>query len=302
MKTSWDIKGGTTPILSFNIAADASIHVQSGAFMSGGTNVKGEKVKQDGAQKVGLFKRWRSGDFITWEYKNHAKSAQTLDVSPNGAGHLTALSFADYPEGFLVENGGFFAMSDGLCEISTQSTKQLRKSGAIAGVLSQGFTMQKLKPIEGTIGEDPTLFLESSGALIQHELKEGEELKVNKKALFGFSAGTEMELKKVEGSRLRHAWAGEGFSNYVAKGPGLVLVESHARSSASRQSDRSPSTIFWGVIGAIGIGLVNIYFAADESANGKGLEAEERLGNTVIEWIWGSDDDVQTVPNAPQND
>lgn len=297
MATSWDIQGGTTPILRFNVEAGESVHVQSGSYMSGGTDMKGEKVDARKTQKVGLAKRYFSGDFITWEYKNDGESAQSLDVSPKSAGAITAISCQSAQDGFLMENGAFFAMSDGICEISTQSTKQLRQSGAIAGLLSQGFTMQKLVPVPAHDDVPPTLFVESSGKLIQHDLAEGEQLKVNKSALFGFSNGTKMELRKVESGRLRHIWAGEGFSNYVATGPGTVFVESHAKASSARKQESGISKAFWGVIGVIGIGIANVYFIGDDGNNsGNPLEAEEKLGNAVIEFFMGDDEETLLPP------
>lgn len=285
MSTSWSISGGTTPILRFNVEAGSSVHVQSGSYMSGGTDMQGERVENAQAQNVGLLKRYFSGDFITWEYKNEGDAPQHLDVSPKSAGHLTAISCDGVEGGFLMENGAFFATADGVCEISAQSTKQLRQSGAIAGLLSQGFTMQKLVPIPTHEDTVPTLFVESSGSLIQYDLAEGEKLKVNKSALFGFTNGTQMELKKVEKGRLRHMWAGEGFSNFVATGPGSVFVESHARSTAARNSESGISKAFWGVIGVIGIGLANVFFFTDDNG-----EAVPRPEDRIIERIFDGGD------------
>lgn len=81
-----------------------------------------------------------------------------------------------------------------------------------------GLIRQKLKG-------DGTVFLESTGTIVQTVLVPGEIIVVDTDCVLAFAESVKIDLKKA-GSLLGMLGGGEGIFNTVLTGPGLVLIQS----------------------------------------------------------------------------
>ena len=114
--------------------------------------------------------------------------------------------------GIIVQKRGFLAMEKGL-ELSVYFQKRLGK-GFFGG---EGFIMQRLSG-------SGTAFVEIDGALIEYELKPGQQIVVDSGCVAGFTPSVQMDIRQVPGLKNKFL-GGEGLFNTLLTGPGTVWLQ-----------------------------------------------------------------------------
>ena len=148
-------------------------------------------------------------------FENTQEELGFIGLTPNFPGKVIPVDLSDANvDGKLICKAGSYFAHYGEVEIETDFDCNPCK--ACCG--GAGFVRQ------GLVGTG-TVFLASTGTVMQKVLGEGEKIVVDTNSVLAWAEGVDMELQTV-GNCCGVALGGEGLYNTVFKGPGLVMVSS----------------------------------------------------------------------------
>ncbi len=203
----YEIKGEPLPVLITYLDANESINCERGA-MSWMTPNMEMTTSTGGIGKA--FSKMFSGESIF----------QNTYTSKNGPGMIafasslpgSILTFDISQGDMIVQKGGYFASQPSV-QLSVAFQKKLG-AGFFGG---EGFIMQKLSG-------SGLAWCEIDGAVIEYDLKPGEQLLIDTGYLAAMSATCSMDIQSVKGIG-NALFGGEGLFNTIVTGPGKVYIQ-----------------------------------------------------------------------------
>lgn len=219
----FEIKHGPTfSILEFRLDADELVIAQPNSMLSMTAGIKlraraGRSGTRGGGGLLGGMKSMLGGEnFFTAEFHTR-RSDQTLLLAPDAYGDILTLQLAGCV-GFFLTRGSYLA-SVGECDLRI-------KYGGVKGVMAK--TGLFLLHAEG----EGTVFCQTYGAIVEHELAAGEHFFVDNKYVVAFSTTVQYQLVKATETVKDSLFSGEGLINRFT-GPGKVYYQSRAKPSES---------------------------------------------------------------------
>ena len=204
----YEIKGGNFPVVICSLQNGEKMITEKGSMVWMSPNMQME-TQSGGLGK--MFSKVFSGESI---FQNHytAKGGEgMIAFGSSFPGEIKAVNIAPGQE-MIVQKSAFLASEAGV-ELSIHFHKKLG-TGFFGG---EGFIMQK-------ISGHGTAFVEIDGALIEYELKPGQQIVVDTGNVAGFSTTVHMDIQMVSGAK-NVFFGGEGMFNTVLTGPGRVWLQ-----------------------------------------------------------------------------
>lgn len=215
----FEIKHGPTfSVLEFRLDADEQVIAQPNSMLSMTAGIKlRARAGRGGSGLLGGMKSMLGGEnFFTVEFCTR-RNDQILMLAPDAYGDILTIQLAD-SSGFFLTRGSYLA-SFGECELHI-------KYGGVKGVMAK--TGLFLLQAEG----QGTVFCQTYGAIVEHELDTGEHFFVDNKYVVAFSTTVQYQLVKATESVSDSLFSGEGLINRFT-GPGKVFYQSRAKPSES---------------------------------------------------------------------
>ncbi|GMI25608.1 hypothetical protein TeGR_g4380 [Tetraparma gracilis] len=206
----YHITGADSQVLTVNMAGGDKVLTEPGTMMFMSDYVKGS------TQCGGCLQRCCAGESCcTMVMENTQQTMGFVGLTPNFPGKVIPVDLAsDAVSGTLLCKAGAYMAHFGEVEIETDF--DCNPFRACCG--GAGFVRQQLA---GT----GTVFLNSTGTIMQKTLAEGEKIVVDTNAVLAWADGVDMDLQSAGGC-CGCALGGEGVFNTVFTGPGLVMVSS----------------------------------------------------------------------------
>ncbi len=175
----------------------------------------GRSGSKSGAGWMGGMKSLLGGEnFFTAEFLAK-RDGQTLTLAPDSFGDILTIPLAG-AGGFFLTRGSYLS-NIGPCELKI-------KYGGVKGVMAK--TGLFLLHAEG----EGTVFCQTYGAIVEHELIDEENFFVDNKFVVAFSDTVSYQLVKATESVKDSLFSGEGLINKFT-GPGKVFYQSRGRPS-----------------------------------------------------------------------
>ena len=204
---TYEIQGGAFPVVKCELRNDEAMITEKGAMVWMTSNIKMET-------KTGIiakaFSRVVSGEKM-FQNIYTAQGNGMITFGSNFPGEILPLTIDENHE-YIVQKRAFLASEKGV-KLSVFLNKKLG-TGFFGG---EGFIMQKLSGYG-------TAFVEVDGGLVEHVLKEEEQLIVDTGHVAGFTTTVQMDIHKVPGVK-NVLFGGEGIFNTVLTGPGRVWLQ-----------------------------------------------------------------------------
>jgi uncharacterized protein (AIM24 family) len=197
-------------VVTVQLAGNEQVYTEPGTMMFMSTYVKGD------TECGGCLTRACSGESCcTMVLTNQQQELGFVGLTPNFPSKVIPVDLSSPSvNGSLICQQGCYMAHYGELEIDVDFTCNPFK--ACCG--GAGFVQQRLN---GT----GTVFLNSTGTIMQKELVENEKIVVDTNCVLAWASTVEMELQTSSGC-CGMALGGEGIFNTVFKGPGLVMVSS----------------------------------------------------------------------------
>lgn len=212
----FSIVSGPVPSVIVNVRSGQTVMASKRMFLSGDPSLeqKTEIFKAKG--RFGLLKFLVSGEslFIN-KYTNASKEDAQISFSDESVGTIVEVS-EELEEGILCSRGAFMAATN-VIDIGFERVR----SFSVASLTAQSMWMQFCK--KSNPESDSVVFLMSGANPIKRELKEGQMLCVDNKAIFAMTKN--MKLRAYENENYKSAYfGGEGRFLTVAQGPGTIWI------------------------------------------------------------------------------
>lgn len=207
--TDYEIKGGTFPIVEFNLKTGEKIISEAGAMAWRDPSITMETTSDGGFKKV--LGRLFSGEKLFHNIYTATKDNTKISFASCIPGTIKAVEIKEGQS--LICQKSSFLLAVGDVELSVFFNKKLG-AGLFGG---EGFIMQK-------ISGNGIAFIEIDGSAYEYELKEGEKLVVSTGHLVSMSDTCAIDIEMVNGAK-NIFLGGEGLFNTVITGPGKVTVQ-----------------------------------------------------------------------------
>jgi len=205
------IEGEESQILVVDLQADQILRAETGSlfFMEDGIEMK---TSTGGNLGAGLKRLITGNNFFVTDFIYKGSNKGQLALSADYPCKIIKLSFDDFTDGFICQQGAFLAGSNTI-DINVEFTKSIGV-GFFGG---KGFILQKLT---GT-GD---AFIKASGVLKKKVLNADQSLRVSPGSLVAFSSSITYDIRMADG--FVNALFGEGIFLATLKGPGIVYLQS----------------------------------------------------------------------------
>ena len=204
----YEIQGGSFPVVICNLADGEQMITERGSMAWMSPNMQ---METSGGGSLGkLFSRALAGESM-FQNIYTARGAGMIAFASSFPGQIKAITIAPGKE-MILQKRAFLAAESGV-ELSTHFNKKLG-AGFFGG---EGFIMQRLSG-------SGTAFVEIDGALMEYELKLGQQIVVDSGCVAGFTPGVQMDIRQVPGLKNKFL-GGEGLFNTVLTGPGTVWLQ-----------------------------------------------------------------------------
>ncbi|MCA9127153.1 MAG: TIGR00266 family protein [Planctomycetales bacterium] len=211
--------GPVFSVLEIDLDADEAVVAQPNSMLSmtGGIGLSAAIGRRGAGSGVWSgFKSLLGGEnFFTAEFAAK-KPGQRLILAPESHGDILSLDLA-HTTGFYLTRGSYLA-NVGECDLKI-------KYGGIKGVMSKKGLF--LLHASGT----GTVFCQCFGAVIAHELGEGERFFVDNRFVVAFTDTVQYQLVKATESVKDSLMSGEGLVNRYT-GPGMLYYQTRGKPSA----------------------------------------------------------------------
>lgn len=219
----YEIKGQELQFVEIELDPGESAVAEAGAMVWKDPAVEMTTVFGDGSadqgggfmgKLLGAGKRLVTGEslFTTVFTHNGSGKARVAFGAPT-PGNILPLDLTRYGGKLICQKDSFLAAAKGV-SIGIHFQQKIL-TGLFGG---EGFIMQKL---EG----DGMVFVQMGGALIERELRAGEELHVDTGCVAAFTAGVDFDLVSAGGIK-SSLFGGEGLFFARLRGPGHVWIQS----------------------------------------------------------------------------
>ncbi|WP_029915811.1 TIGR00266 family protein [Caulobacter sp. UNC358MFTsu5.1] len=219
----FEIKGQELQFLEIELDPGESAVAEAGAFVWKDASVQMTTVFGDGSgdngggfmgKLLGAGKRLVTGESLFTTVFTHTGSgkARVAFAAPT-PGNILPLNLGQLGGSLICQKDSFLAAARGV-SIGIHFQKRVM-TGLFGG---EGFIMQKL---DG----DGWVFVQMGGALVERELKAGEELHVDTGCLAAYTPGVDFDLVMAGGVR-SVLFGGEGLFFARLRGPGKVWIQS----------------------------------------------------------------------------
>ncbi len=206
----YSVTGADSQIVTIQMAGGETVSSEPGTMM-----YMSEFIASD-TECGGCLNRCCSGESCcTMTFHNDQEQLGFVGLTPNFPSKVIPVELkSESVGGKLVCLAGSYMAHYGEVEIETEL--QCNPFKACCG--GAGFVQQSL------VG-DGTVFLNSTGTIMQKVLEDGEKIVVDTDCVLAWADGVEMEIQSAGGC-CGACLGGEGLFNTVFKGPGLVMVSS----------------------------------------------------------------------------
>jgi len=219
----FEIKGQELQFLEIELDAGESAVAEAGSFVWKDASVQMTTVFGDGSgdagggfmgKLLGAGKRLVTGESLFTTVFTHTGSgkARVAFASPT-PGSILPINLGDVGGTLICQKDSFLAAARGV-SIGIQFQRRIM-TGLFGG---EGFIMQRL---DG----DGWVFVQMGGALVERELKPGEELHVDTGCLAAYTPSVDFDLVTAGGVR-SVLFGGEGLFFARLRGPGKVWIQS----------------------------------------------------------------------------
>lgn len=219
----FEIKGQELQFLEIELDPGESAVAEAGAFVWKDASVQMTTVFGDGSgdngggfmgKLLGAGKRLVTGESLFTTVFTHTGSgkARVAFAAPT-PGNILPLNLGQLGGSLICQKDSFLAAARGV-SIGIHFQKRVM-TGLFGG---EGFIMQRL---DG----DGWVFVQMGGALVERELKAGEELHVDTGCLAAYTPGVDFDLIMAGGVR-SVLFGGEGLFFARLRGPGKVWIQS----------------------------------------------------------------------------
>ncbi|MEJ2818220.1 TIGR00266 family protein [Caulobacter sp. CCG-8] len=219
----FEIKGQELQFLEIELDPGESAVAEAGAFVWKDASVQMTTVFGDGSgdngggfmgKLLGAGKRLVTGESLFTTVFTHTGSgkARVAFAAPT-PGNILPLNLGQLGGSLICQKDSFLAAARGV-SIGIHFQKRVM-TGLFGG---EGFIMQRL---DG----DGWVFVQMGGALVERELKAGEELHVDTGCLAAYTPGVDFDLVMAGGVR-SVLFGGEGLFFARLRGPGKVWIQS----------------------------------------------------------------------------
>ena len=204
----YEIKGGSFPVVICNLENGEKMITEKGSMVWMSPNMQ---METQGGGLGRMFSKAFSGESMFQNHYTARGGAGMIAFASSFPGEIRALNIAPGQE-MIVQKSAFLAAEQGV-ELSIHFHKRLG-AGFFGG---EGFIMQRLSG-------HGTAFIEIDGALVEYELKPGQQIVVDTGCVAGYSASVQMEIRQVTGAK-NIFFGGEGLFNTVLTGPGRIWLQ-----------------------------------------------------------------------------
>ncbi|GMI16164.1 hypothetical protein TrLO_g5329 [Triparma laevis f. longispina] len=205
----YSITGADSQVVTVSLAGSEQVYSEPGTMMYMSTYVKSD------TECGGCLNRCCSGESCcTMIMTNTQEELGFVGLTPNFPAKVIPVDLGAINENYLHCQAGAYMAHYGEVEIETNL--ECNPFKACCG--GAGFVQQGLK---GT----GTVFLNSTGTIMQKVLEEGEKIVVDTDCVLAWAEGVDMEIQSAGGC-CAMVGGGEGLFNTVFVGPGLVMVSS----------------------------------------------------------------------------
>lgn len=209
-------------ILEIQLVADEVVVAQPNSMLSMTSGIRlraraGRGGTRGGGGLVGGMKSMLGGEnFFTAEFYAR-RDDQVLTLAPDSYGDILTIPLSG-AGGFFLTRGSYLA-NVGECELRV-------KYGGVKGLMAKTGLFLLHASGEGTA------FCQTYGAIVEHELADGENFFVDNKFVVAFSDTVQYQLVKATDSLKDSLFSGEGLINKFT-GPGKLYYQSRAKPSES---------------------------------------------------------------------
>jgi uncharacterized protein (TIGR00266 family) len=211
-----------TATLTFNPGESA--WASKGSLMSYGPGIEWTLKVPGGL--AGAFRRSLAGEGVALTLLE-APQGGTATLAANQPGHIIEWDLAT--QGPVITTRGAFLAAWGP-DIDITVTTARRAGAALFG--GAGLFLQR---ISGT----GTVLVHGSGDFVDHDLKEGEELRTSTGNLAAFAEAVDYDIERVGGLK-KTLFGSEGLFMTRLRGPGRVLLQTLKRTAAGRKGGPPP--------------------------------------------------------------
>ena len=205
---TYEIKGGTLPVVECKLESGESLRCEGGAMSWMSSNMK---METSGGGLKKMFSKAVSGEKLFQNIYTAEGGSGTIAIASSFPGNIVALEVKPGQE-FICQKSAFLGATEGV-ELSVYFQKKLG-AGFFGG---EGFIMQK---ISGT----GVAFVEIDGSVVEKELQSGESIIIDTGYLALMEGTCSLEIQEVKG--IKNVFlGGEGFFNTVVKGPGKISLQ-----------------------------------------------------------------------------
>ncbi len=204
----YELKGGNFPIIICSLENGEKMITEKGSMIWMSPNMQ---METHGGGLGKMFSKAFSGESM---FQNHyiARGGEgMIAFGSSFPGEIRPVTIAPGQE-MILQKSAFLAAEEGV-ELSIHFHRRFG-AGLFGG---EGFIMQRLS------GRGMA-FVEIDGALIEYELKSGQQIVVDTGNVAGFSPSVQMDIRQVTGAK-NMFFGGEGIFNTVLTGPGRVWLQ-----------------------------------------------------------------------------
>jgi uncharacterized protein (TIGR00266 family) len=219
----FEIKGQELQFLEIELDAGESAVAEAGSFVWKDASIQMTTVFGDGSgdngggfmgKLLGAGKRLVTGESLfTTVFTHTGQGKARVAFAAPTPGNILPLNLGQLGGSLICQKDSFLAAARGV-SIGIHFQKRVM-TGLFGG---EGFVMQRL---DG----DGWVFVQMGGALVERDLKPGEELHVDTGCLAAYTPGVDFDLVMAGGVRSA-LFGGEGLFFARLRGPGKVWIQS----------------------------------------------------------------------------
>lgn len=206
---NYEIKGGSFPLVEFNLKTGDKIISESGAMAWKDPSITMETTSDGGFKKV--IGRLLSNEKLFHNIYTATKDESKIAFVSCIPGAIKAIEIKE-GQSFICQKSSFL-LAIGDVELSVFFNKKIG-AGLFGG---EGFIMQK-------ISGNGIAFIEIDGSMYEYELQSGEKLAISTGHLVSMSESCSIDIEMVNGVK-NIFLGGEGLFNTIITGPGKVIVQ-----------------------------------------------------------------------------
>jgi uncharacterized protein (TIGR00266 family) len=213
----YSLSGEIAQRVRLDFEPNESVWVSKGGLMAYSSGIQWQPRVPGGL--AGAVRRSLAGEGISLTYVETTQAGQFALLASNAPGHIAEWDLANGP--VIATRGSFLAAWGESIDITVQIAR--RAGAAVFG--GAGLFLQRVSGVGKVL-------LHGSGDFERHELAAGEKLLVSTGHLAAFADSVDYNIQGV-GSVKRALFGGEGIFMTSLTGPGVVLLQTLKRATAT---------------------------------------------------------------------